>query len=339
MVLKSTKQKMLNSAFAIVASLMLIACNKPFSKYVKTGETDIECAGYVGKVRQVDIYENGILIKTTKYNKYGYSTEEMEYPGMSNETVTLFRYNEFGKMSECKYTSGTYHTTEHNRFDEHGNLLVSIREVFEDGDESSIPITDTLAIGEYKYDEAGVLRYAKLHNRIMSYTKEKYLNSSGETEKTIFTQQGEIESAIETTLYTYLDGVLACKVHLHGEPECPLEDSIVYDESGAVVREIGYCKGLIYKEVEYFYSEGKLQQKIAKISDENDCEIISENWSYDSCGSVSEWTSIREYSPASKIPQMKSHNKIEYEYDKVGNVICRKDSFGGEMRYVFSYFE
>ena len=85
-------------AFICLLSLLIIACNSPFSKYKKKGKNDLEKACLHGKVKQVIKFYDNEIAKISQYNEYGFLTKEVEFEDGIESESSSYSYDAYGCM-------------------------------------------------------------------------------------------------------------------------------------------------------------------------------------------------------------------------------------------------
>jgi len=324
---------MKNYLLAILIIIGFTACNKPFSKYEKTGETDIEIAGYIGPVKQVDYYEENELRRTTKYNSYGFITEEMAFSGDSLIETCCIKYDERGHVTIEKHTGKTCETIFYCIYDEHGNQSELIREI----KEKNVSVSkDTIEHLVYEYDDNGHVASAKLYDENGDCKNEWLCDSLGQPViRYAFDSNGQI---YRTTLCTYINTIKATEEIVHGNPLDSLVDKTLYryDESGNIVYKAYVNNGITSESYDFLYSDGKLLRKTHKIYDDDGVKTAIMNNLYDSLGRKIETTCVG-LNGTDTIGST-SHIYPLDDYDEMGNIV-RKMNGATEEHYVYSYYK
>lgn len=107
-----------------VLFLALYSCSTEFSKYEKSGLTDVERSGLKDKVKEVKSYWNGRLSKIEKYNKFGFLEEVQDYNYGELRLTTKYQYDDFGNLINTveNYEDGrTYNYA--SAYDDHNHII------------------------------------------------------------------------------------------------------------------------------------------------------------------------------------------------------------------------
>lgn len=166
-----------------VIFLSLVSCSSDFSKYEKSGETDVEKAGLRGQVKEVKSYWNGGLSKIEKYNKYGFLTSDEDYNFGELDHTSKYKYDDYGNLIEeiNTYNNGdrVYHYF--YEYDEYNHITKTTCTVTEDG------VTKK---NEFRYSYENTYENGNLVKRIVRNAQS---TSSGNYTIEIYTLGGKLK--------------------------------------------------------------------------------------------------------------------------------------------------
>lgn len=112
-------------AFICLLSLLIIACNSPFSKYEKKGKNDLEKACLHGKVKQVIKYYDNEIAKISQYNEYGFLTKEVEFEDGIESESSSYSYDAYGCMIKIIFKDKGSKGEIEKTYDDKHNLISS----------------------------------------------------------------------------------------------------------------------------------------------------------------------------------------------------------------------
>lgn len=343
--------KLLLTISFVISTCCFYSCNRPFSKYQKIGKTDVEEYGYFGNVKQVDRYFCGKIIKTKKYNKYGFIEEEIEYDDKGEiEKRTLFSYNEWGKIVSKDITDEYVHEIYTYSYDEKGNELDCIEEVLEVyNSEFNISVGKSeIYHNVLEYDKVGTLVCSKKYSRDGILNKLTIYNSRGLEIKVIeYEEDGETIRNIEENSYNdkgekcstdrnFRDGMVTYHIKYNSFGK------LFYVETQQLN---GYHE---IREFEYDFNNNLISEKsqfIATIDNEpeyykGDIVTYITKYKTDSHGSIINSVEQRIY-PNGIIEtdnRYRYDNDYVYKYDEVGNIVYWKNDCANVETYKFTYY-
>lgn len=339
---------MKNIGTSLLISLFLIltlqSCSSEFSKYEKNGKNDVEKAGYKGNVKQVDTYSNKVLTKTVKYNKYGFTIEDVDFDenGKSIKSV-IYTYNEWGKVQSKECTDLEVHYLCTYNYDEYGNEISCFKEIIEvfNSNLNVKPGKSEVYHYELEYDQAGALVSAGKYTRDGKLLTNTKYDSNGS-----LVQVDSIEDSerVGSTKYEY---------HPNGAPktigyfngccgqlarydtlgrECVRFDYLINYKGDKVV-------DLLY-EFEYDNEGNCIRSKTLMANlFQNIIEGYVTEKQYNSHGQVISSVDYKVY-PNGEVNYNEKYNErtdYKYEYDDKGNII-KENPYGVEMTYKFTYY-
>lgn len=226
--------------FICLISLLIIACNSPFSKYEKKGENDLEKARLHGKVKQVIKYYDNEIAKISQYNGYGFLIKEVEFEDGIESESRSYSYDAYGCLIKIIFKDKGSKGEIEKTYDDKHNLISSYRNNHEVYNEDNTIGRKLQKLHEYEYDKNGNILsdIVKSSNTTPTgnYTIVKYnLNGNIVEEKSIG-EHGNVSSIV--------------RYNSNGD----ILEQIIFDEAGNLLSAYKYeyyANNKHYRTIEY----------------------------------------------------------------------------------------